>query len=68
MKLKKVVEIPIVAGALGLIRITFEKYIESLGIDIRVEDIQKSAFLGAARIIRKVLSCKISRDTKISSL
>ena len=56
-QMKKVFVIPIVVGALGTITIKFEKYIESLGIEVRIEHVQKSALLGAARIIRKVLSC-----------
>ena len=56
-KMKKVVVIPIVVGPLGTITTKFEKYIESLGIYIRIEHVQKSAFLGTARIIRKVLPC-----------
>ena len=55
-QMKKVVVIPIVVGALGTITTKFEKYIKSLGIDIRIEHVQKSALLGTARIIRKVLS------------
>ena len=55
--MKKVVVIPIVVGTLGTITTTFEKYIERLGIEIRIEHIQKSALLGRARVIRKVLSC-----------
>ena len=55
--MKKVVVIPIVVGALQTIRAKFEEHIESLGIDIRIEQVQKSALLGTARVIRKVLSC-----------
>ena len=55
-QMKKVVVIPIAVGALGTIIRKFEKYIESLGIEIRIEPVQKSTLLGAARIIRKVLS------------
>ena len=54
---KKVVVIPIVVGALGTITTKFEKYIESLGIEIKIEHVQKSALLGTARIIRRVVSC-----------
>ena len=50
--MKKVVVIPIVVRALGTITTKFEKYIESLGIDIRIQHVQKSALLGTARIIR----------------
>ena len=56
-QMKKVVVIPIVVGALGTITTKFEKYIESLGIEIRIEHVQKSALLGTARTIRKVLPC-----------
>ena len=49
--------IAVVAGALGTITTSFEKYIESLGIEIRIEHVQKSALLGTARIIGQVLSC-----------
>ena len=56
-QMKKVVVIPIVLGALGTITTKIEKYIESLGIEIRTEHVQKSALLGTTRIIRKVLSC-----------
>ena len=49
--------ITIEVGALGTITTKFEEYIESLGIEMRIEHVQKSALLGIARIIRKVLSC-----------
>ena len=55
--MKKVVVIPIVVGALGTITTKFEKYIESLRIEIRIEHVQNSALLGTTRIIRKALSC-----------
>ena len=56
-QMKKVVVILIVVGALGTITKTLEKYIESPGTEIRIEHVQKSALLGTARIIRKVVSC-----------
>ena len=56
-QMKKVVVIPIVVGGLGTITTKFGKYIENLGIEIRIEHVQKSALLGTAGIIRKVLSC-----------
>ena len=55
--MQKVAVIPIVDGALGTTTTKFEKYIESLGIEIRIEHVQKLALLGTARIIRKILSC-----------
>ena len=56
-QMKKVVVIPTAVGELGTITTKFERSIESLGIEIRIEHVQKSALLGTARIIRKVLSC-----------
>ena len=49
--------IPIVVGALGTITAEFEKYIESLGIEIRIEDVLKPVLLGTAGIMQKVLPC-----------
>ena len=60
-QIKKVVVIPIVVGVLGTTTTKFEKYIESLGTEIRIENVQKSALLGTARITRKVLSCYVPR-------
>ena len=56
-QIKKVVVIPIIVGVLGTVTTKFEKYIESLGIEIRTEHVQKSALFGTARMIRKELSC-----------
>ena len=56
MKLKKVVVIPILVVALGTITTKFDKDIESLEIEIRIEYVQKSALLGTARTMIKVLS------------
>ena len=58
-QMKKVVVILILVGALETITTKFDKYIDSLGIEIRIEHVQKSALLGTAIIIRKVLSCQV---------
>ena len=55
-QMKKVFMTPIVVGALRTITTKFEKYTESLEIEIRIGHTQKSALLGTARIVRKVLS------------
>ena len=52
---EKVVMISTVVGALGTITTKFKTYIERLGIEIRIEHVQKLALLGTASIIRKVL-------------
>ena len=51
--MKKAVVIPIVVGALGTITTKFEKYFQSLDIEIKIEHVQKSALLETARIIKK---------------
>ena len=54
--MKKVVVIPVVIGALGAISIEFENHVKKLKLEIRIEHVQKTALLGTARILRKVLS------------
>ena len=51
--MKKVEVIPIVVGALGAVSKKLDKWIEKLGIHIRIELLQKTALLGTARILRK---------------
>ena len=54
--MNKVTVIPVVIGALGVISNKFERYMEKLDVKIAMEIIQKTALLGTARILRKVLS------------
>ena len=51
----KVKVIPIVVGALGSVTERLNEYLSEMGVTTRVELIQKSALLGSARILRKVL-------------
>ena len=53
--LKKVQVVPVVVGALGCISKGFKRWIEILGIEVNVGTVQKTALLGTARILRKVL-------------
>ena len=53
--MKKVEVIPIVVGALGAVSNKLDKWIEKLGIHIRIELLQKTALLGTARILRRSL-------------
>ena len=55
-KLKKVTVVLIVIGALGAASDMFEKYIGKLDVTIRLEVIQKTAMLGTAGLLRRVLS------------
>ena len=53
--MRKVTVIPVVVGALGAISKRLEKFVKDIGINIRVEHVQKTALLGTARILRLVL-------------
>ena len=54
--MKKVKVIPVVIGAPGAISDKFDKHTEEIGVQIRLQVIQKTALLGTARILRNVLS------------
>ena len=54
--LKKVDVIPVVIGALGDVSMKLEKWMKKMEIEVKVELLQKTALLGTARIIRKVLN------------
>ena len=54
-KLKNVEIVPVVIGALGSVSTEFDRWMGKLGITCNVGVIQKTALLGTARILRKVL-------------
>ena len=54
-KLKMVEVEPVVIGAPESVTKGFDRWIEKLGIPFNVEVMQKTALLGTARILRKVL-------------
>ena len=54
----KTTTIPVVVGALGLIKKGMEKYVKQIPGNIRVQEIQKIALLGTAHILRRALSIK----------
>ena len=45
-----------VTGALGAISVNFKEYVKPIGVNVRLEVIQKTALLGIAKLPRKVLS------------
>ena len=54
-QLRKVSVVPIVIGALGTITPNFRRYLDSVSCKLRVSNLQKTALLGSAHILRKVL-------------
>ena len=53
--MRKVEVIPVVVGALGAIPKGLNKSLQNIGIRVRPEHVQKTALLGTARILRRVL-------------
>ena len=50
--------IPVVIGALGVIKKGLEKYVDKIPDTVSFDELQKITLLGTARILRKVLSIK----------
>ena len=48
--------IPVIIGATGTIAKSFRKYISNIPENHEVKELQKTAILGTARILRKVLT------------
>ena len=48
-------EVPLVVGALGRVSNRLDAWLEKLGVTIRTGLLQKTALLGTARILRKLL-------------
>ena len=54
--MQKVFVVPVVIGALGAVSVNFKEYMKRIGVNVRLDVIQKTALLGTAKILRKVLS------------
>jgi hypothetical protein len=47
--------IPEIIGATGTISRSFRKYVSTIPVNLKVKELQKTAILGTAHILRKVL-------------
>ena len=47
--------VPIIVGALGTVTRNLNSYLKEIGVNVTIQLIQKSALLGTARILRKVV-------------
>ena len=54
--MKKVTVIPVVIGALGCISNCLGSYMEEVGVEVKIQVVQKTALLGIVSILRKTLS------------
>ena len=52
MMIRKVIVVPVVIGALRAISVNFKEYMKRIGMNMRLEVIQKIALLGTAKILR----------------
>ena len=41
---------PVVIGALGAVSVSFKEYMKQIGVNLRLEVIQKTALLGTVKI------------------
>ena len=55
-KVKKTRVIPVIIGATGTFSKSFRKYISNIAGNHEVKELQKTAILGTAHILRKVLT------------
>ena len=55
-RMRKVMVIPVVIGALGAVSVNFKEYMKRIGVNVKLEVIQKTALMGTAKILKKVLS------------
>ena len=55
-RMRKVIVVPVVIGALGAVSVNFGEYMKRLGVNVRLQVLKKTALLGTAEIRRKVLS------------
>ena len=53
--MRKVIVVPVVIGALGAVSVNFKEYMKRIGVNLRLDVFQKTALLGTAKILRKVL-------------
>ena len=54
--MQNVIVVPLVIGVLGAESVNFKEYLKRIGVNVRLEVIQKTTLLGTAKILRKVLS------------
>ena len=55
-RMRKVIVVLVVTGVLGAVSVNFKEYTKRIGVNVRLEVIQKTALLGTAKLLRKVLS------------
>ena len=52
-RMRKVIVVPVVIGALGAVSVSIKEYMKRIGVNVRLEVIQKTALLGTVKILKK---------------
>ena len=61
LRMRKVIVVPVVIGVLGAASVSYKEYMKRIAVNVRSEVIQKTAMLGTAKILRKVLDLVIRK-------
>ena len=64
-RVRKVIVVPVVIGALGAVSVNFKEYMKRIGVNVWLEVIQKTTLLWTAKILRKVLSLYEQRKERL---
>ena len=57
--MRKVIVLLVVIGAIGAVSVNFKEYMKRIGVNVRLEVIQKTALLGKARILKQIIFLKV---------
>ena len=63
-RVRKVIVVPVVIGALGAVSVNFKEYKKRIGVNVWLAVIQKTTLLGAAKILRTVPVRRRKRETR----
>ena len=63
-RVRKVIVVPVVIGALGAVSVNFKEYKKRIGVNVWLAVIQKTTLLGTAKILRTVPVRRRKRETR----
>ena len=65
---KVMMVVPVVIGALGAVSVNFKDHIKRIGVNVRLEGIQKTTLLGTAEILGEYCPCKKKEKRDLGSV
>ena len=63
-RVRKVIVVPVVIGALGAVSVNFKEYKKRIGVNVWLAVIQKTTLLGTAKILKTVPVRRRKRETR----